>query len=164
MLAVLVTLAIPALASCGGGSAESAVISSDAPATTAASASVTASADGAPTPHASEDTTVGVGNDVPLPGNWPAAIPAYEGGSLVSVVVVGDGSEINATWLTDASTPEAAADMDAAMKAAGFTSGVNATASGMSSVDYAGNGYTVNITVYTSGDQSNVSINASKDA
>ncbi len=54
--------------------------------------------------------------------------------------------------------------MDAAMLEAGFTTDAKAEAEDLSSIDYAGHGYTVNVTVYGVDGLTNLMVNASRDA
>ncbi len=175
-LAAVLALATPALVSCGGV-AESAV---EKAAEAAVGGNVDITEDGLTvegengenlevtedglTVEGENGDTLAIGGDAGLPENWPAAIPAVDGGTLASVMVSGDGATSNAIWMTDASVADAAAAYAAALSAAGFASSGDAiSAADMMSNDYTGNGYTVNVVVATTGDQSSVMVNATKE-
>ncbi|MEI6360673.1 MAG: hypothetical protein WCP95_00935 [Actinomycetes bacterium] len=110
----------------------------------------------------SNGNQVQLGEDVTMPGNWPAAVPQLEGGKLVSVMVAGDGASANAMWTTDAAVADAAKSYSDALIGAGFTADQNANAAGAETGQFSGNGYTVNMVVSGSGDTTSVLVNAEK--
>ncbi len=156
-LAALLVLGTPALTACGGTAQQAA----EEAAGNAIGGNVDINSDGV-TVQDSAGNNVTIGEDVSLPDNWPVEIPAYEGGSLTSVMVAGDGSSVTAIWTTDATPEDAAKAYGDALVAAGFTVGTTTNAGGMSGGDYTGNGYTVNVVVIASDGQTNVMVNASK--
>ncbi len=135
-LATLLVTAAPILAACSGNAEP--VTGSEA-VQTATSATAEASQASSPSsPAADAETQVQVGADLPLPDTWPAALPSYDGGRLVSVMVIGEGAEVNAIWATDAPWQVAAAAMAAAMQSAGYATDASTEAEDMSSVDFTG--------------------------
>jgi hypothetical protein len=110
----------------------------------------------------SEGNSIQLGENVSLPDNWPAEVPAYDGGSLMTVVVSGDGATVNAVWLSDASPEDAMAAYSAILESAGYTKGDVTAAAGMSTSTFTGNGYTVTVLTMSSDSGSTVTIEASK--
>lgn len=116
MAALAAGVVVLGLAGCS-----SAAEGSDAVASTpsASAPSPAAPSPGGPTPSAlpalpdAEQTS-------PLPAGWPAGLPGYAGGTIISAVVSEDGLNVNAVWSTQATADEAWAEMDAALRAEGF--------------------------------------------
>ncbi len=109
-----------------------------------------------------QGNNVTIGDDVPIPDNWPAEIPVLEGGKLVSVMVAGDGASVNAMWTTPASAEETMAAYGAALESAGFTADSTSNTSGMVNSEYTGNGYTVSMTAVTADGSTTVIMTATK--
>jgi hypothetical protein len=105
---------------------------------------------------------VQIGADVAIPDNWPDAVPPFDGGKLTSVMIAGDGSQINAIWAVDGTADDAMKAYGAALESAGFTAGETVTAADMTSNDYTGNGYTVNVIAASADGQTTLMVNASK--
>ncbi|MDO8307857.1 MAG: hypothetical protein Q7V58_05815 [Actinomycetota bacterium] len=103
-----------------------------------------------------------MGEDVAVPDNWPSEVPIYDNGRLISVMVAGDGSNVNAVWQTDATTEEAAATYGAALESSGFTVGDTSAVSGMTNATYEGNGYTVTVTTLDAEGTATLMVNAEK--
>jgi hypothetical protein len=149
-------LAVPALAGCGGvqGAVEKA-------AGDAIGGNVDINSNGLSLTD-SNGNQVQLGENVTMPGNWPADVPQFAGGKLVSVMVAGDGASANAMWTTDTATADAAKAYADALTGAGFTQDQNANAAGAETGQYSGNGYTVNVIVSGSGGTTSVLVNAEK--
>ncbi len=156
-LVALLVIGVPVLTSCGGAAQQAA----EEAAGNAIGGDVDINEDGV-TVQDSAGNNITIGEDVALPDNWPAELPAYDGGKLASVMVAGDGSSINAIWMTDEDAATAAAAYGATLEAAGFTSGTATNAEGMSGGDYTGNGYTVNVVALKGDGQTSLMINAEK--
>ena len=110
----------------------------------------------------SDGTQIQVGENVTLPSNWPATMPTYEAGTLISVMVSGDLSTLNAIWTTENAADVAATAYGEALTNAGYTI-VTGSDAGLFGGDYVGNGYTVNVVSVTGGDGSTtVLMNAAK--
>jgi len=109
-----------------------------------------------------EGNNVTIGEDVPIPDNWPAEIPVLEGGALVSVMVAGDGTSVNAMWTTPATAEETMAAYGAALASAGYTVDSNTNTSGMVNGEFSGNGYTVSTTAVTADGSTTVIMTATK--
>ncbi len=56
-----------------------------------------------------------------LPEGWPPEVPAYDGGTVLSAVVLDDGGTVNASWASDEDALAAWTGMDTALREAGFT-------------------------------------------
>lgn len=109
-----------------------------------------------------QGNAIQMGEDVAVPDNWPAEVPVYDNGRLISVMVAGDGSSVNAVWQTDATTEEAAADYGTALESSGFTVGDTSAISGMTNATYEGNGYTVTVTTLDAEGTATLMVNAEK--
>lgn len=92
-----------------------------------------------------------IGENMEMPADWPAAIPAFTGGSLSTVGVSADGSA-DAQWVTTADPETVFADYEKALLAAGFApvTGTELEVEGMAGSDFSGNGYTVSVLVSAS--------------
>ena len=66
-----------------------------------------------------EDGNMAIGSDLALPDTWPADVPAYDGGSLVSVMDSGNGS--TGTWQVEGSVKEVADGYRATLEGAGYS-------------------------------------------
>lgn len=93
----------------------------------------------------SDGTQVQIGENLAVPDSWPSAVPTYEGGTLLSVTVDGDGSQANAMWKADVPATDAIAAYSAALVSAGFTAGDVNDMEGVSTADFTGNGYSVTL-------------------
>lgn len=109
-----------------------------------------------------EGNEMQLGENVSVPDNWPSEVPVYDNGKLISVMVAGDGSSVNAVWQTDATTEEAAAAYGAALESSGFTVGDTSAMSGMTNSTYEGNGYTVTVTTLDAEGTATLMVNAEK--
>jgi hypothetical protein len=109
-----------------------------------------------------EGNEMQLGENVSVPDNWPAEIPVYDNGKLISVMVAGDGSSVNAVWQTDATVEEAAAAYGSALEASGFTAGDTSAITGMTNATYDGNGYTVTVTTLDAEGTATLMVNAEK--
>lgn len=111
----------------------------------------------------SDGTQIQVGENVTLPSNWPAIMPTYDVGTLISVMASGDGATLNAIWTTDNPADVAAAAYGDALTKAGYALVVGSDA-GLFGGDYVGNGYSVNVVSVTGSDGSTtVLMNAAKN-
>jgi len=110
----------------------------------------------------SDGTQIQVGDDVTLPSNWPATMPTYEVGKLISVMASGDLSTLNAIWTTDNSPDVAAAAYGDALAKAGYAMVLGSDA-GLFGGDYVGNGYSVNVVAVAGDDGTTVLMNAAKN-
>ncbi len=146
-------------------------ISAQGDTTTAAAATESAPTNEAipatPSAEQAEGGGIALGGDE-LPPGWPADLPAYTGGRLVSAVVTDDGLNINAVWGTAASPEEAWADMDARLRAAGFLPSGESGGEDMRLADdsmtsdvYTRGSLEANLIV-VSGDETSVLLNASQ--
>lgn len=66
-----------------------------------------------------EDGNMAIGSDLALPDTWPADVPPFDGGSLVSVVDSGSGS--TGTWQVEGSVKDVADSYRAALEGAGYS-------------------------------------------
>jgi hypothetical protein len=114
-------------------------------------------------------TEVAIGGGSVLPDSWPAELPAYPEGQIMSAVVAEGGKAINAAWSSERSGEEAFAAMEGALLAEGYVTSKDAgrpdmliTAEGMTSQDYVGDAYEVNVTVSWDADFTTVMLNASR--
>jgi hypothetical protein len=106
------------LVACSSAAGQGSAASAEAGLATAGpSAGVPAEASAAP-----ESATAEAPGDesADLPDNWPAGLPPYEGGRLVSVIISDDGLNVNAVWGSDATAQDAWAAMDTALRDEGF--------------------------------------------
>lgn len=146
-----------AVAGCAGGtSAES----------TSAASSAASSSVASPAPSGSLPTGLPT-PDPNLPPEWPAAIPGYQDGRLLSAVVSEDGRNVNGAWATESSAEDAWAAMDAALRSGGYVTSAEAGAGDQLVADdtqrsdlYVRDGYEVNVVVIP-GDQTTVMVNGS---
>jgi hypothetical protein len=83
------------------------------------------------------------GENIALPDNWPAEVPAFDGGTLSIVTVSPDG--VYAAWTTDGSAQEVADAYGASLEDAGYTVGTQGNAAGSIFREYKGNGWIVTI-------------------
>jgi hypothetical protein len=153
----LLALGIPALAGCGNV-AENAI---EQAAGDAIGGDVELS-DGGLTVTNSDGTQMQLGENMSVPDNWPSGLPTYDGGSLVSVVVEGDGSTVNAVWTTEEAAEDAAATYGAALESAGYTAGTTSNMAGMANTEYTGGEYTVNVTALDADGTTTLMVNAEK--
>ena len=93
----------------------------------------------------SDGTQVQIGENLSIPDSWPAAVPTYDGGTLLTVSVEGDGSRANAMWKADVAAQAAIDAYSAALTSAGFTAGTVNDMDGVSTADFSGNGYSVTL-------------------
>lgn len=108
--------------------------------------------DGGVTVTDESGNAIAIGENIDVPENWPAEVPLFEGGSMVSVSVNADGTA-GAMWTTDTTAEEAAAAYDKTLTAAGYTQTETANMGGMIVTGYEGNGLTVSVSTITSDDQ-----------
>ena len=94
---------------------------------------------------------VAVGENVSVPDNWPAAVPLFEGGSLIMVSVNADGTA-GGMWTTDQKAADAAAAYDASLIAAGFTQTQTSNLGEMVMNTYEGNGLSVSVNAISADD------------
>ena len=66
-----------------------------------------------------EDGNMAIGSDLALPDNWPADVPPFDGGSLVSVMDSGTG--VTGTWQVDGSVKDVADSYRATLEGAGYS-------------------------------------------
>lgn len=66
-----------------------------------------------------EDGNMAIGSDLALPDTWPADVPPFDGGSLVSVMDSGTGS--TGTWQVEGSVKDVADSYRAALEGAGYS-------------------------------------------
>lgn len=59
------------------------------------------------------------GDSIPLPDNWPADIPTYDG-NLTTVSIDKNGGSVLASWRTEDSLSDAYESYNAALESAGF--------------------------------------------
>jgi len=93
----------------------------------------------------SDGSQVQIGENLAVPDSWPAAVPTYDGGALLSVTVDGDGSRANAMWKTDAAAEDAIDAYTAALISAGFAPREVNEMEGVNTADFTGNGYSVTL-------------------
>ena len=144
LLSATLLAGVPALAACGDV-AESAIEN-------AAGAGIDGDVDiddGNLTVTQSDGTQVQIGENLSVPENWPAEVPTYDGGKLMTVTVDGDGSRANAMWQTDTPVADVMAAYSAALAAAGYTVGTNSDMGELRTADFTGNGYAVTIMAIT---------------
>lgn len=109
----------------------------------------------------SDGTQIQVGENVTLPSNWPATMPTYEVGTLISVMASGDLSTLNAIWTTDNPPDIAASAYGDALAKAGYAMVVGSDG-GLFGGDFVGNGYSVNVVAVAGDDRTTVLMNAAK--
>jgi hypothetical protein len=103
-----------------------------------------------------------IGEDVPLPANWPATIPKPTGGKVNSVGVADNGNA-NAFWVFTVSAQTVAADYEALLTQAGYTKVPDSDVDleGMAGGDWTGNGYTLSVLASDNGNgTASLSLNA----
>lgn len=66
-----------------------------------------------------EDGNMAIGSDLALPDTWPADVPPFEGGSLISVMDSGNGS--TGTWQVDGTVKEIGDSYRATLEGAGYS-------------------------------------------
>lgn len=157
VLGSILALGTPALVSCGSA-VENAV---EEAAGNALGGDVSID-DGNMTVTDAEGNEMQIGENIAVPDNWPAEIPVYEDGALISVVIGSGGASINAIWTTTGTPEEAAAAYGSALESAGFSGGDTSAVAGMSSMDYTGNGYTINVTTIAADGSTTLMMNAEK--
>ncbi|MBI1350761.1 MAG: hypothetical protein GC156_06560 [Actinomycetales bacterium] len=104
------SILLVALLAAGCSGANEAGVTSEPGATSATSLSSTSGAPG-------DGIAIG-GTD--LPEGWPADLPAYPGGTVLSATVLDGGETVNATWSSDDPADTAWATVDSALRAKGF--------------------------------------------
>jgi hypothetical protein len=156
-LGLVVALAVPALAGCSGavqGAVEKA-------AGNAIGGNVDINSGGLSVTD-SNGNEVQIGADVTIPDNWPAEVPRVEGGKLVSVMVAGDGSSVNAMWTVSGAPADAAKAYGDALTAAGYAQDQTTSAGDVESTQWTGNGYRINVIASGTGGETSVLVNAEK--
>jgi hypothetical protein len=126
-----------------------------------------ASASLAASPEASmPEGDVTIGGD--LPDSWPAEVPAYADGTLLTAVVLDDGGTLNASWGTDQDADAAWSTLDTDLRARGFLPVGDLGEESLFVSDdtqitdtYRSDAFEVNVVV-ARGDQATVFINASR--
>ena len=108
----------------------------------------------------SDGTQIQVGENVTLPSNWPATMPTYEVGTLISVMASGDLSTLNAIWTTDKSRRRCGCVRRCPRE--GGIREVVGSDGGLFGGDYVGNGYSVNVVAVAGDDGTTVLMNAAK--
>ncbi len=81
-----------------------------------------------------EDGSMAIGSDLALPDFWPADVPPFDGGSLISVVESGEGA--SGTWQVEGNVTDVAEAYRATLEGAGYTIEEGMTAEDM--VTFAG--------------------------
>lgn len=100
-----------------------------------------------------------LGSDLALPESWPAAVPAFEGGSL-SVVSVSAGNA-NAMWTYEGTGDDALATYRSALESAGYVIETESTIGGLTVMNAAGNGFRIDATIGEVAGQTSVTVTAS---
>jgi hypothetical protein len=111
-LLVLAVAATVAISGCSSGDSNS-------DSGTTASAATEASQRASSPAESAEPGDVAIGG-ASVPDSWPAEVPPYAGGTLMTAVVLDDGGTINASWATDQDADAAWADMDAQLRDRGY--------------------------------------------
>jgi hypothetical protein len=91
-----------------------------------------------------EGNEIAVGEGIDLPANWPANVPAFEGGTLGVASVNADGTA-SAMWTTETSSADVVAAYGATLEGAGYTQTSTSAMGDLNIADYTGNGQTVNV-------------------
>lgn len=103
-----------------------------------------------------------IGEDVPLPGNWPTALPIPNGGSVNSVGVAENGSA-NALWVLSKPVSIVADEYESLLTQAGYSKVPDSDIEleGMAGADWTGNGFEVSVVASDNGDGTTaLSVNA----
>lgn len=103
-----------------------------------------------------------IGEDVPLPDNWPTALPIPNGGSVNSVGVAENGSA-NALWVFSTPVPIVAGEYESLLLQAGYSEVPESDIEleGIAGADWTGNGFEVSVVTSDNGDgTTSLSVNA----
>ena len=129
----------PALTACGQAAEKAAEIAAE----NALSGADVNIEDDSVTITDSEGNQMAAGENVALPDNWPAEVPAFEGGTLTVVTVSPDG--VWASWTAEGSAQDAADSYGATLEAAGYTLDTESKVDTAVFRAYKGNGYLLNV-------------------
>ena len=100
--------------------------------------------DGNVTVKDDEGNEVSVGENVELPADWPSAVPAVEGGTLMMAGVDADGGA-SAMWQVQADPESASTAYGSQLESAGFTKDAEAMLDTAAMRQFAGNGLRVSV-------------------
>lgn len=117
------------------------------------STSGTASAS-SPAPVASSESAA--------PDGWLPGLPVPTGAEIITMAAL-DAKNINSIWRSTATPDEAAAAYGAQLAEVGIVSQVSVTSDEMTTTDYAGAGFTVNVVTTGEGGATGLLINASRE-
>ena len=156
VLAGIVALSAPVLSACGGIAEHAAEQAAE----QAIGGDVDVE-DGQVTVTDASGNAMAIGENVALPDDWPAEVPAYDNGQLAMVTVQADGSA-NGMWMTDVTPEEAAAAYEAQLTSAGYTSASTSNLGGMIVAEYEGNGYKVSLQTIAAEGQTSLIVAATK--
>ncbi len=97
-----------------------------------------------------------------IPAEWPAVLPVYKGGTLVTASAADDATDANAVWLSTDTYDVAAKDYGKLLLAAGFTLDTDTTSAGLAGGEYSGNGFAVSVSAFDAGG-TQLAVSASQD-
>lgn len=152
-LAAALIIGTPALASCGDAMQQGAEQLAEG----AVGGDVDISDEGV-TIEGEGGQNLAMGSNLSLPDSWPAAVPAFEGGSL-SVVSV-SGGNANALWTYEGAGDAALAAYRSALENAGYVIETESTIGGLTVINAMGNGYSVDATIGEVAGQTSITVTA----
>ncbi|MHB1066149.1 MAG: hypothetical protein ACYC2Z_01775 [Candidatus Nanopelagicales bacterium] len=100
--------------------------------------------------------------DAGAPEGWLPGLPVPTGAEIITMAAP-DAKNINSIWRSTATPDEAAAAYGAQLAEAGIVSLVTVQGDGMTTADYAGGGFTVNVVATGEGGATGLLINASRE-
>ncbi|MDO8307856.1 MAG: hypothetical protein Q7V58_05810 [Actinomycetota bacterium] len=100
--------------------------------------------------------------DADAPEGWLPGLPVPTGAEIITMAAL-DSKNINSIWRSTATPDEAAAAYGAQLAEAGIVSQVSVTSDEMTTTDYAGAGFTVNVVTTGEGGATGLLINASRE-
>lgn len=105
--------------------------------------------------------SVAIGEGTDLPANWPAEIPAFDGGTLVMASVDADGAATG-MWSTASTGAESVAAYGQALTSAGFTNTSESTLGDLIGGEYTGKGYSVSVVAADADGEHTLMVTATK--
>lgn len=155
-------LGTPLLTSCGGVAEQAVQNAAEVAAEQAGAGDVEINEDGM-TVTDEDGNNMAIGDNIALPDNWPSEVPAFDGGTLQTVMVEADGASVNAMWIADGSAADVAAAYGQALEAAGYTADSNLDSVGMAGGEYSGDVFGISVGAIEADGQTSLIVTATKN-